>query len=288
MKTRKPLALVGAAALALTTGLVVSANPSQAAATKSYAYGISIGGEEGQPRAEHPGGPSSDGGRVPDELGPLAAGGVLTVEASEDQARATVTNLTLGAGMDQLPEDLRKGLTELYQICENLPPEADGGEDPAGALLENVPGALSDTIQTPEDLRDVCEALGGGDFTELASIQVLDAECNGDNRTVEIQNASVFGSDTPLTDSDVAPNSSLLPEELAPLIKITLNKQYTNDKGGAVVEGLVLEVGGEQVAVLASATCGERIPAEGSPGRSPAPRQAEAPEPVRQSVPVTG
>jgi hypothetical protein len=288
MKTRKPFTLAGVAALALTTGLVVAANPSQAAATKSYAYGFSLGGEEGQPRAEHPGGPSSDGGRLPDDFGPLAAGGVLTVEASENQARATVTNLTLGGGMAQLPAELRTGLQELYQICEGMPEEADGGEDPVGELLGNVPGGLKDTIKTPEDLRDACEALGGGDFAQLASIRVLDAECKGQNRTVKVQEARVFGSDQALTDSDVSPNTSLLPPELAPLIKITLNKQYTNDKGGSVVEGLVLELGGEEVGVLASATCGERIPAEKSPGRAPAPPRAEAPEPVRQSVPVTG
>lgn len=288
MKTRKPLALAGAAALALTTGLVMTANPSQAAATKSYAYGISLGGQEGSPRAEHPDGPSSDGGEIPAELGPLAAGGVLTVEASENQARATVTNLTLGGGMEQLPEELRTGLGELYKICEGLPPEADGGEDPVGELLGNIPGGLKETIQTPEDLRDVCDAIGGGNFTELASVEVLDAECNGQSRRVEVQNARVFGSEEPVLDSEVGPNTSLLPPELAPLVKITLNKQYTNDKGGSVVEGLVLEVGGEEVAVLASATCGERLPDEPTANRAPAPKQAEAPEPVRQSVPVTG
>jgi hypothetical protein len=288
MNIRKPIAFAGIAALALTTGLVTASTASGESHTKSYAYGFSLGGEEGQPRAEHPGGPSSDGGQLPSDLGPLAAGGVLTVAASENQARATVTNLTLGSGMEQLPPELRDGLTELSQICENPPPEADGGEDPAGQLLGEIPGGLKDTIQTPKDLRDVCDALVGGDFTELASVRVLDAECNGQNRTVKVQEARVLGSDQALTDSDVAPNTSLLPPELAPLIKITLNKQYTNDKGGSVVEGLVLELGGEEVGVLASATCGERIPAEKSPGRAPAPPRAEAPEPVRQSVPVTG
>jgi hypothetical protein len=275
--------------MTMTAGLVVAANPSQAAATKSYAYGVSIGGEEGSPKAEHPGGPSSDGGELPAELGPLAAGGLLTVKASENQAQATVTNLKVGSGMDQLPEELRGGLQELYQICEGLPPEADGGEDPAGELLGSLPGGLKDTVQTPKDLRDLCDAVAGGDFTELASVEVLDAQCNGRSGSVEVQNARVFGSDTPLTDSDVAPNTSLLPPELAPLIEITLNRQRTNDKGGFVVEGLVLKLGGEEVAVLSSATCGERIPAESSPtGRAPAPKQAEAPKPVRQSVPVTG
>ena len=285
MKTRKPLAVAGAAALALTAGLVVAANPSQAAATKSYAYGVSIGGQDGTPRAEHPGGPSTDGGNLPGELGPIAAGGVLTVEASNDHAKATVTNLRLGGGMEQLPQELRDGLTQLGDRCDELP---DDPQSPIPDILANIPGALKDTIQTPESLREVCEAIGGGDFTQLAQVEVLDAECNGTNREVEIQNARLFGSTTPISDSDVAPNSSLLPEELAPLIKITLNKQYTNAKGGSVVEGLVLEVGGQEVAVLASATCGERIPAQSPDGRAPTPPRAEAPEPVRQSVPVTG
>jgi hypothetical protein len=287
MKLRTPLALAGAAAMAITTGLVTTANPSQAAATKSYAYGFSLGGEDGQPRAEHPGGPSNDGGRLPKDFGPLAAGGFLTVEASENQARATVTELTLGKGLRQLPEDLPQGLREFYQICDGFPEEFDGGEDPVGEALGELPGGLKETIKTAEDLRDLCDAVFGGDYTELVSVEVLDAECNGRNRTVTVQEAAVFGSE-PVTYSDVPRNHQLLPEELAPLIKITLNKQYTNNKGGAVVEGLVLELGGQEVAVLASATCGEPIPTKPRPARAPAPKQAEAPEPVRQSVPVTG
>ena len=292
MKLRTPLALAGAAAMAITTGLVTTATTSQAAGTKSYAYGVAIGGQGKQPYAEHPAGPTSGGGQLPAELGPLAAGGILTVEADNNYANATVTNLTLGGGMEQLPQELRDAFQQLGDQCEQLPAEPTA-EQLTGVFDAIPPGTLGDLVNTPEDLQSLCQALGAGDFTQLAQIETLDVECNGRDRSVEVLNARAFGSPVALNDSDVAPNSSLLPEELAPLIKITLNKQYTNDKGGAVVEGLVLEVGGQEVAVLASATCGETIrrPAEGRvPTRNrPAPApQAEAPEPVRQSVPVTG
>ncbi|HET6694127.1 MAG TPA: hypothetical protein VFG97_07460, partial [Pedococcus sp.] len=57
--------------------------------------------------------------------------------------------------------------------------------------------------------------------------------------------------------------------------------------GAFSVDGVVVELGGGQgEIILGHTTCGE--PIDRQTGRAPTPPRAEAPEPVRQSVPVTG
>ena len=272
------VALVTAATLAVS---VTSASGDDQ--SESSAYGLSIGGQAGQPSVEYKGGETqTGGGQIPAELGPLAAGGVLTVTAGDDQATAKVADLTLGSGLEQLPAELREGLQQLQQVCAGLP--EDGV--PTDEILGQVPGALKDVVNTPESLQEVCNALGGGDFTNLASIQALNTECNGDSGTVEVLKARAFNSDQALNDSDVDPNSSLLPTELAPLIEIVLNRQ-TPQGDSVTVDGLVLKLGGQEVAVLASATCGGPI-AHDPVGNDSTPAPAPAPTPVPAHVPVTG
>ncbi len=94
MKFRTPLALAGAAALAVTTGLVTTANPSQAAATKSYAWGFAINGEPKQPYVE-----STDGSTqtnpdasFPAEAEPLVSGDIIKFQAGNDYANISIAD----------------------------------------------------------------------------------------------------------------------------------------------------------------------------------------------------
>lgn len=254
--------------------------------SSSSAYGVSIGGQDGQPAVEYKGGKTVEGGgQLPAELGPLAAGGVLALSAGDDRASSKVTDLTLGSGLAELPEELRTGLQQIQQACDQLP--AEPAEDVDEQIFGQLPGELQELINTPGNLRDLCMVLGGGTFTELASVDTLHVECNDQTGTVAVSDVSIFGSTQPINDTDtVAPNTSVLPAELEPLVKITLNRQ-TSSGEDFTVDGLVLEVGGEEVAVLASATCGGPI-SHDPPAKDPAPAPAPAPTPVERSVPVTG
>ncbi len=85
--------------------------------------------------------------------------------------------------------------------------------------------------------------------------------------------------DTKLFTGDAAP--------LAQLVQVTFNRQTEKPNGAFSVDGIVVELGGGQgEIVLGHTTCGE--PINRQTGRAPTPPRAEAPEPVRQSVPVTG
>ena len=278
----------GAAVVALATAATLTLGATSASGdhqSSSSAYGVSIGGQEGQPSVEYNGGePVSGGGNLPAELGPLASGGVLALTAGDDQATSKVTDLTLGSGLAELPAELRDGLQQIQQACDQLPPEP--AEDVDDQIFGQLPGELQELIDTPGNLRDLCMVLGGGTFDELASIDTLHVECNDDTGTVAVSDVRIFGSNTPLNDTDNVPaGTSVLPTELEPLIKITLNRQRTSGEN-FTVDGLVLELGGEEVAVLASATCGGPIAHSPTPERDPAP--APAPTPVERSVPVTG
>lgn len=292
MRIRTPLA-VGAVTLAMaTTGFVATTtqSASSAAPTKSYAYGVSVGGQDGQPYAEYPGGPKSGGGNLPAELGPLAAGGVLSVSAGKDRANAELTNLTLGIGIaEQLPQEFKDGFSQLTQACTVFEQAGEGGADaaidPLNQGIDETPFGPLINVPTTGEANEFCTALLDDQILNVAQVGLLRAECNGNRRNVIIENASVLGAEEPVVNGKVPANYSLLPSELDPAVKVTLNKQYTNGKGGSVVEALNVEVGGQNVATVSSATCGEALPAA---GRAPEPAQAPAPEPVRQNVPVTG
>jgi len=265
--------------------LVAAPGASSAEPTPSSAYGFSLGGSPGQPAAKFPEGPRQAGGELPPDLEPLAAGGALTVTADDDHATAKVTDLTLGLGLAELPEELRDGLGQIQDACEQLPEEPAPGVDEQ--IFGELPGELQELIDTPGNLRDLCSVIGEGTFTELASIDTLHVECNDKTGTVAVSDLRLFGSTTPVNDTgNVGKNTSVLPAELAPLIKITLNRQTTEGKD-FTVDGLVVELGGEEVAVLASTTCGEapQAAARQSGGEAPT---APAPVPQRGSAPVTG
>ncbi|CAA9374853.1 MAG: hypothetical protein AVDCRST_MAG47-1550 [uncultured Nocardioidaceae bacterium] len=280
MRTPLKAGIAGVALATAATMMVGAPSATGDHQESSSAFGFSLGGSPGEPVAKFPEGPREAGGEIPAELEQLATGGILTVTADNDRATATVTDLTLLAGLEELPKELRDGLQELQALCAELPED----EAPTDEILGEIPGGLKDVINTPESLQELCNALAGGDFTNLAAVEALNAECDGNTGTVEVVNARLFNSDQALNDSDVKPNSSLLPPELAPLIEITLNRQTTQGDS-FTVDGLVLKLGGEEVAVLASATCGGPIAHEPQPKQ---PKQAPIPTPVERSVPVTG
>ena len=279
----RTLTKAGIAGFALATAATMTLGVQSASGThqeRSSAFGFSLGGSPGQPAAQFPEGPRTAGGELPPELGQLAAGGILTVTADNDRATAKVTDLTLGGGLAELPAELREGLQQISAVCDQLP--AEPAPDLDEQLLGQLPVGVAELINTPGNLADLCSAIGDGSFAELAGIDTLQAECQGDSGTVAVSNARAFGSTTPLNDTGNAPeNFSVLPDELKPLVEITLNRQTTKGES-FTVDGLVLKLGGQEVAVLASATCGGPI-AHGS-----TPRQAPRPKPVQGSVPVTG
>lgn len=251
--------------------------------SSSSAYGFSLGGSPGEPAAKFPEGPRSAGGELPAELEQLAAGGVLTVTANDDRATAQVTDLTLGSGLEQLPEELRTGLQQIKDACDQLPPEPAADVDQQ--IFDQLPGSLQEVIDTPGNLRDLCLVIGGGTFAELASVDTLHVVCDDTTGSVAVSDVRIFGSTTAINDTDnVAPNTSVLPAELEPLIKITLNRQTTEGED-FTVDGLVVELGGQEVAVLASTTCGGPIAHEPEPEE---PGPAPTPIPIEGNVPVTG
>ena len=61
------------------------------------------------------------------------------------------------------------------------------------------------------ELIEFCNDLGG-EFANLATIDTLKVECNGDAGTVTVVGASALGSAVPLNLENVAPNTELFPD----------------------------------------------------------------------------
>ncbi len=279
----------GITALALVTAATMALGVSSASGThqaSSSAYGASLGGSPGQPEAKYPEGPRSGGGALPDQLGPLAAGGVLTVTADNDHATAKITDLTLGAAAADLPQELKDGIAQLTAACQvfDQAGDADQAIDPLNDAIDQIPGGIGTVVDLPtaEDASAFCNALLDADILSLAKVGTLLTECTGQTGTVTLSDVEVLGAEQPVLAGKVAPETSLLPEELAPVATITLNHQVSSgDK--VTVQGLRVEVGGQEVAVLASTTCGGPIEVKGE--QSPA---APKPKPVQANAPVTG
>lgn len=270
--------------------------------SSSSAYGVSIGESPGQPSVEYTGGRTqTGGGTVPAELGPLAAGGVLTLSAGNDRATATITDLTLGQAVADLPQELKDGIANLTQACSAFEQagDADQAVGPLNAAVDQVPG-IGQVVDLPttEAATTFCNDLLDADILSLAHVGTLLTQCNDKSGTVTLTDVEVLGAEQPVLAGPVDQDTELLPPELADVAKITLNHQ-TRDGGNFTVEGVRVEVGGQEVAVLASATCGAPI----AHPRAPKPQQhhqpkhqqkaehyepAPVPTPTRTTAPVTG
>lgn len=283
-------------AMAATTLLVAAATTANGEqVSSSSAYGASIGGTPGEPAVASDGtSTQTGGGQLPAQLGPLASGGVLALSAGDDTASSAVTNLTLGSAVAQLPQPLKDGLANLNQVCTGLgqATQANQAIAPLNDAINQVPG-LGTVVEVPtvEAATTFCNGLLDSDILDLATVGTLQAQCTDQTGTVTLSDVKVLGAPQPVLAGAVAPETQLLPPELAAVAKITLNHQV-QDGENFTVEGLRLEVGGQLVAVLASATCGgpaaaaEPVVQQAPPAKGP--KQAPKPTPVKTSAPVTG
>lgn len=293
MKTSLKTAVTGTALATAALLVVTTTSASGDHTSESSAFGASVGGTPGQPAIAYDGTQDqTGGGALPAQLGPLAAGGVLALSAGNDRATAAITDLTLGSAVAQLPQELRDGLANLTQACTAVEQGTDLNQviDPLNDALGQVPG-VSEVVELPtvEAAAAFCNGLLDTDLLSLAKIGTLQAECDDMTGTVTLTDTEVLGAPQPLLAGQVAPETQLLPPELAAVATITLNHQVL-DGESFTVQGLRLEVGGQEVAVLASATCGGPIAhaPEVEPEEEKDPKQAPVPVPVQTSVPVTG
>lgn len=282
------IALATAAVLIVTTSTASGEHQSS-----SSAYGISAGGTPGQPAVESDGSQTvTGGGQMPAQLGLLAAGGALSVSAGNDQASAAITDLTLGQGVAQLPQALKDDLASLSQACTVVEQGGDADQliDPLNAAIDQVPGLGQVEVPSIEAATTFCNGLLDTDILSVAKVGTLVTQCTDQTGTVTLAGTEVLGAQQPLLAGEVAPDTQLLPPELADVARITLNHQV-RDGENFTVEGMRIEVGGEVVAVLASATCGAPIadPVVEEEQEEPKKRKsAPVPEPVQTSAPVTG
>lgn len=281
---------IAATALVVVTASMASSDP----VSKSSAYGVSVGGTPGQPAIDSDGTQEqTGGGQLPAQLGPLASGGVLALTAGDDHATAAVTGLTLGSAIGELPPEVKDGLANLTQVCTAV---GQGGEanqvlTPLNDASNQVPG-LGQVVEVPtvEEAATFCTGLLDSDILSLAKVGTLQTQCTDQTGTVTLSDVSVLGAPQAALAGEVAPETQLLPPELATVAKITLNHQVGSGED-YTVEGLRLEVGGNVVAVLASATCGGPTVEQAAvtkPAKPKKTRPAPTPTPVKTSAPVTG
>ena len=292
MRTSVRAGVTGIAIAATALVVVTASTASSEPVSSSSAYGVSVGGTPGQPAVESDGTQDqTGGGQLPAELGPLASGGALALSAGDDHATAAITDLTLGSAVAQLPPEVKEGLAHLTQVCDGV---QQGGEAnqvlvPLADAINQVPG-LGQVVEVPtvEDAAAFCHGLLDADILSLAKVGTLQAQCTDQTGTVTLGDVSVLGAQQQQLTGEVAPETQLLPAELAPVAQITLNHQ-SRDGENFTVEGLRVEVGGEVVAVLASATCGGPAAQEAEvKNATTRPKPAPAPTPVKTSAPVTG
>lgn len=287
----------GVAGIALATAalmIVTAPTASGEHQSGSSAFGASVGGSPGQPAVESDGSQEQKGGgQLPAQLGPLAAGGALTLSAGNDRATATISDLTLGAEAAELPQQLKDGIAQLTQACtvvEQAAP-ADQALAPLNEALNQVPGVGTVVdLPTIEAATVFCTSLLDADILSLAKIGTLVTECNDQSGTVTLSGVETLGAPQPALVGQVAPETQLLPAQLAPVAKITLNHQI-RDGENFTVQGLRIEVEGKEVAVLASTTCGAaaaHAPEVKSETAKKKSKPAPVPTPAQVSAPVTG
>ena len=283
MRLRTRAALTGIA-VATTAALLVSApNAMSAATTKSFAYGVSVNGQGKQPYVESTDGSThTQGGSIPDN--PLLTGDIALLSAGDDTATVKVANLVAGKALTQLPPELTSQLDQLKAACEQL-------VDPATSQIPDILGQLpigGVTQPTKDQLVGFCNDLLDGKIPNLAAVKALQVNCQGDAGTVTVAGVSVLGAEVPLA-GQMAPNTKLFTADnpLSQGVQVTFNRQTPHKDGSFTVDGVVVDLGGNQgEIVLASTTCG--IPVKTPAGRAPTPPRAPAPQPVERDVPVTG
>jgi hypothetical protein len=293
----KILTKAGLAGLAVTTAtttalMVATSGATQAAGgTTSSAFGLAVDaqGSEAIPPTPYvestDGSEQTTGGNLPSN--PLLNGGVATLSAGNDTAAVRLVDLSIGGGIvEQLPPELRDGLTQLQAACDSIPAEGEVPTLPPLPIPLPLPPA-----PTGEDIRELCNDLFSGELTTLAEIGVLEISCTGDSGSVSVADVSALGAPVPVP--AVEPNTALVPAN--PLLNITANRQTPNADGSFTVDGLVIDLAdGSGEVIVGSVTCGvpNAVDTPATPETpetaDPRPPTATAPTPVPTRAPVTG
>ena len=198
-----------------------------------------------------------------------------------------------GSAVDQLPPEAREGITQLQQLCEQVvtPVEGQALEPILSQIRDNAPTEL----QLPDQgaVTEFCNGLVDENLPSLVAIDTIDIECDGDSGRMSLAGTTVLGAPAPEPlQGDIPANTKLFAGQAAPLadaVQVTFNRQTKHANGAYSVDGVVVELGGGQgEIILGHTTCGEPLPREAGRAPARAPRQAEAPQPVQQNVPVTG
>jgi hypothetical protein len=308
MKLKRQLAAVGGA-LALVAGgasvaLVGGMSTSSAAETPSSAYGLTATGLI--PIQKTPSVVSTDGKLVTDSLvaipsNPLLSGGVVNVQAENDNAEADVSNLNVGDGLlsqipglsDQLApvcDALKQvSLTQLQGAVNQVGGLIDTGA--LGTLLNQVSGGTGIDLSAvsaidlsqllPKDLSGLCDALTGN--TGLVHVGAVTTECHGTNGnytgTLSVTDLGVVG--LPVNIDTSKANTKV---EVPGIATIWVNRQVQNPNGSFTVDGLVIKLLDQAEITITSATCGH-ITGRVVPTQ---PTHAPKPTPTHTNAPVTG
>ncbi|MBM9460275.1 hypothetical protein JK386_10210 [Nocardioides sp. zg-536] len=311
MKKTRTLASA-AGALALVTGvaslaLIGGGGAASAAGQPSSAFGIQLTAAGTNAIDATPLVTSNDGAPITDSLvtlppNPLLTGGVISVEAKNGSARASVADLKVAGGLLEQAPQLQQLFTQLQPVCDGLDliplgQVLDQLRDPVtgtllpAALEQLVAGAgqagldlslvtaldLSEIL--PETLGDLCDVVAGG---ALVGATAVAAECTGTTGTTTITDLGILGVDS-LLDTN-KPNSKV---EVPGLLEVTVNRQTTNADGTFTVDALYVNLFGQLELTVGSATCGEVTNRVDNP-ETPDTPDAPVPTPVETNVPVTG
>ncbi len=292
-------AAVGAVALVVagaSVALIGGSSASQAAGTPSQAYGIQATGLIPIDKAPVT---VSDDGRLHEDsvasfpANPLLTGGIVTTRAANGEASASVADLGVGGGLlDQIP-DLSEQLSPLCDALKQVDLGAvnDQITGPDGTLLPDVLGPIVEGVDPnldlslitaldlgdllPDDLSGLCDVLSGK--AGLVGAEAVTAECHGNAGSLTVANLTALGLPVQIDTNTV--NSKV---EVPGVLTITANRQTRNSNGTFTVDGLVINLLGQQEIVITSATCGRITSAD------PTPDPTDSPTPVPTRFPVTG
>lgn len=299
MKFKRQLAAVGGTLALVTAGasvaLVGGLSSSHAAQAPSSAYGLVATGLI--PIQKTPTVVSTDGKLATNSLiaipsNPLLSGGVVNVKAKNGYAHSDVTNLSVGGGL-LAQTGLDAVTSQLQPVCDALSNVSltqlntlvGGVVGQLGSALNQLSGSTGIDLSAiggldlsnllPDQLSGLCDALNG--IGNLVGVGAITTECHGKTGTVSIANLKAVGLpvnvDTSKVDSKIS---------VPGVLTLEINRQTTNSDGTFTVDGLVIDLLGQQEIVLTSATCGNVA------SRTVTTSDAPTPTPTHTKAPVTG
>jgi len=304
MKLKRRFAAAGGALALVAAGasvaLIGGASSSEAAGSPSSAYGLEATGLI--PVQATPTVTSTTGKLVKDSLvslpsNPLLSGGLVDAQAQNGAAEADVTNLDVGGSLlGQLTGPLSTLTTQLKPACTALNSVSltqvnnalSGLTGNLSSALNQVTGSTGIDLSAvgglnlnnllPAQLGGLCDALSGK--VGLVHVGAITTRCTGKTGSVQVTGLRLLGLPSSI---GTAPNSSV---SIPGVLTVTLNKQTQNANGTFTVDGLYVDILGQQQLVVTSATCGNvRSASKPKPGPK---SQAPVPHPIHTKAPVTG